>query len=46
MSASPDTAVETDALNLWYADFQALQDINFAAARGMITGLIGPSGVW
>ena len=44
MSDKAEMAVETAALNLWYGDFQALQDINFMATRGVITGLIGPSG--
>jgi phosphate transport system ATP-binding protein len=44
MSDHPEMGVRTTGLNLWYGDFQALQDINFEAARGIITGLIGPSG--
>ncbi len=44
MSEGPEVALETSGLNLWYGDFQALQEINFNAARGVITGLIGPSG--
>ena len=31
-------------LNLWYGDFQALQDVNIDIRKGIITGLIGPSG--
>tara|TARA_A100001037_G_scaffold272275_1_gene268324 strand:- start:1829 stop:2605 length:777 start_codon:yes stop_codon:yes gene_type:complete len=44
MSDNPEMGVRTTGLNLWYGDFQALQDINFGATRGIITGLIGPSG--
>lgn len=31
-------------LNLWYGDFQALQDVDIEVPRGSITGMIGPSG--
>jgi phosphate transport system ATP-binding protein len=44
MSENIKMAAKTAGLNLWYGDFQALQNINFSAARGVITGLIGPSG--
>ena len=44
MSDNLEMGVRTNCLNLWYGDFQALQDINFEATRGIITGLIGPSG--
>jgi phosphate transport system ATP-binding protein len=37
-------AIETEKLNLWYADFQALFDINLFIKKGIITSLIGPSG--
>jgi phosphate transport system ATP-binding protein len=37
-------AVETEKLNLWYGDFQALYDIDLKIRRGIITSLIGPSG--
>ncbi len=37
-------AIRTRDLNLWYADFQALYDINLDIRDGMITSLIGPSG--
>lgn len=37
-------AIETDALNLWYGDFQALFDIDLDIRKGRITSLIGPSG--
>jgi phosphate transport system ATP-binding protein len=39
-----DFAIETDNLNLWYGDFQALFDINLKVKQGIITSLIGPSG--
>jgi phosphate transport system ATP-binding protein len=37
-------AIETEKLNLWYGDFQALFDVDLQIKRGMITSLIGPSG--
>ncbi len=37
-------AIETEGLNLWYGDFQALFDVDLDIKRGMITSLIGPSG--
>ena len=37
-------AIETEKLNLWYGDFQALFDIDLLIKRGIITSLIGPSG--
>ncbi len=37
-------AVETEGLNLWYGDFQALIDVDLKVKRGRITSLIGPSG--
>jgi len=36
--------IETDALSLWYGDFQALRDVTLRVRRGRITSLIGPSG--
>jgi phosphate transport system ATP-binding protein len=36
--------ITTRALNLWYADFQALKGIDVSMKRGQITSLIGPSG--
>jgi phosphate transport system ATP-binding protein len=36
--------LETRALNLWYGDFQALQDIHCAIRANAITAIIGPSG--
>jgi phosphate transport system ATP-binding protein len=37
-------AIETEKLNLWYGDFQALFDVDLKIKRGHITSLIGPSG--
>ena len=37
-------SIETRNLNLWYGDFQALEDVTIQIAHGKITGLIGPSG--
>ena len=37
-------SIETDKLNLWYGDFQALINVSLKAKNGLITGLIGPSG--
>jgi phosphate transport system ATP-binding protein len=42
--SAPAFAVETEGLNLWYGDFQALTDVDLLVRRGMITALIGPSG--
>ena len=36
--------IETDKLNLWYGDFQALINVRIKVKDGLITGLIGPSG--
>ena len=36
--------ITTRELNLWYGDFQALQNISVEIRTGIITGLIGPSG--
>lgn len=36
--------IETNKLNLWYGEFQALIDIGLAVAKNRITALIGPSG--
>jgi phosphate transport system ATP-binding protein len=40
----PRFAIETEQLNLWYGDFQALFDVDLNVKRGKITSLIGPSG--
>ena len=36
--------IETSKLNLFYGDFQALQDVDIAIQPRMITAIIGPSG--
>jgi len=36
--------IETQGLNLFYGDFQALIDVNLSIEEKMITALIGPSG--
>lgn len=37
-------SIETDKLNLWYGDFQALINVSVKIKDGIITSLIGPSG--
>jgi len=37
-------SIETDKLNLWYGEFQALINVNLNIKFGLITSLIGPSG--
>jgi len=37
-------AIQTEGLNLWYGNFQALFDVNLKIRSGHITSLIGPSG--
>ncbi len=37
-------AIRTEALNLWYGDFQAIHGITIDIKPGIITSLIGPSG--
>lgn len=37
-------SIETENLNLWYGDFQALIDVSVKIPDGQITSLIGPSG--
>ena len=41
---SSSNCIETQNLNLWYGDFQALKDVTVSMKAGQITGLIGPSG--
>ena len=41
---TPDFAISTEKLNLWYGTFQALFDIDLQIRRGIITSMIGPSG--
>ncbi len=42
--SSQKYSIETERLNLWYGDFQALININLKISYGRITALIGPSG--
>ncbi len=44
MSAPCRYSIETDKLNLWYGDFQALINVSVQIRDGIITALIGPSG--
>ncbi len=44
MAEPAQLAIETEALSLWYGDFQALFDVDLSIKQGMITSLIGPSG--
>jgi len=44
LADQPAYAIETEGLNLWYGDFQALFDVDLQIKRGIITSLIGPSG--
>lgn len=42
--ASAETAITVRNFNAWYADFQALHQVNMDIPRNRVTGLIGPSG--
>ncbi len=44
MNDAAEICIETEALSLWYGDFQALRDVTLRVRRGRITALIGPSG--
>ena len=44
MSDAREFSIETRELSLWYAQFQALKNINVRIRHGQITSLIGPSG--
>jgi len=44
MTETPEYAIQTEKLNLWYGTFQALFDIDLNIRQGMITSMIGPSG--
>ena len=37
-------SITTKDVNLWYGDFQALEDVTVNIKQGIVTGLIGPSG--
>ncbi|MBI5387879.1 MAG: phosphate ABC transporter ATP-binding protein [Verrucomicrobia bacterium] len=44
MSDTPPLSITTRKLNLWYAKFQALINVDVDIKHGIITSLIGPSG--
>lgn len=44
MNEAKRYSIETDKLNLWYGNFQALINVSVQIKHGVITGLIGPSG--
>jgi len=44
MIAPAKFSIETEKLNLWYGNFQALMNVSIKMKDGLITGLIGPSG--
>jgi phosphate transport system ATP-binding protein len=44
MNESQTYSIETDRLNLWYGNFQALINVSLKVTKGLITALIGPSG--
>jgi phosphate transport system ATP-binding protein len=44
MSGKPSFSLETNRLNLWYGNFQALINVSARIRDGIITSLIGPSG--
>ncbi|MBF0159372.1 MAG: phosphate ABC transporter ATP-binding protein [Magnetococcales bacterium] len=44
MTTSPEFAITTRDMNLWYGTFQALFDVNLRIKKGIITSMIGPSG--
>jgi phosphate transport system ATP-binding protein len=44
LAESRKAAIEVSGLNLWYGDFQALEDVNLSIKHGQVTALIGPSG--
>ena len=41
---APGYCIETQGLNLWYGDFQALKNVTLQVKPQLITALIGPSG--
>ncbi|MCB1750380.1 MAG: phosphate ABC transporter ATP-binding protein [Gammaproteobacteria bacterium] len=43
-TATPEFAIQTNKLDLWYGTFQALFQVDLSIRSGIITSLIGPSG--
>ena len=43
-ATTEEYSIATNGLNLFYGDFQALDDVTVRIKQGIITGLIGPSG--
>lgn len=43
-TVSPEFAIQTSKLDLWYGTFQALFEVDLSIKSGIITSLIGPSG--
>jgi phosphate transport system ATP-binding protein len=43
-TVTSDFSITTKDLNLWYAKFQALKNVNLNIRHGQISALIGPSG--
>ncbi len=41
---TPQYSIQTQGLNLWYGQFQALKDVSIRVKPGLVTALIGPSG--
>ena len=41
---SEKNIIETEKLNLWYGEKQALIDIDISCKKNKVTALIGPSG--
>lgn len=44
MTSSAHVVLAAQAVNVYYGDFKAVQDVNLECYRGQITALIGPSG--
>ncbi|MDZ7344573.1 MAG: phosphate ABC transporter ATP-binding protein [candidate division KSB1 bacterium] len=44
MNEAKTYSIETKDLNLWYGNFQALNNVSVRIVHGIITSLIGPSG--
>ena len=43
-TVTPEFAIQTSKLDLWYGTFQALFQVDLSIKSGIITSLIGPSG--